>query len=100
MTLLIGLLFKELSPLRIALILLEEINPARSLIPVPELPKSNCFLVEIVLQEVFQILDIFHLFLICALIHRFTIVLITSSPSSKLVISDLPTAWPVKIRDL
>jgi len=38
-----GLLPKDLSPLRVALILLEEISPAKSLMPVPELPKSNCF---------------------------------------------------------
>ena len=38
-----GLLLKDLSPLRATLMLLAEISPARSLIPVPELPKSNCF---------------------------------------------------------
>ena len=39
-TLLIGLLLRELSPIKLALILFDEISPANNLIPVPELPKS------------------------------------------------------------
>ena len=39
-TLFIGRLLKELSPINLTLILFDEIKPATSLIPVPELPKS------------------------------------------------------------
>ena len=43
-TLFIGLLLKELSPINLTSILLDEIKPDISLIPVPEFPKSIIFL--------------------------------------------------------
>ena len=101
-TLFMGLLLKELSPINFTSILFVETNPEISLIPVPELPKSIIFFGWINppggMPKTSKLFVFFIIFTPNNLIALR--VFITSSLCNKFLIFDLPTIWPVKIKIL